>query len=116
MQISLKGTNFQLLESTREYVDRRLVRTAEKLLPNGNEAVHLSIEVEKTTKHHKKGEVFRSEVNLSMGKILLRAEAYGENLNAAIDKLESELAGEIKKFKGKKRTKMLKGARKAKGK
>ena len=32
MRVSLKGTNLQLLESTREYVDRKIVLAAEKLL------------------------------------------------------------------------------------
>jgi len=124
MQISLKGTNIQILESTREYVDRKLVRTAEKFFKparqlaggGGNEPVALSIEIEKTTKHHKKGDIFRAEASLSMGKINLRAESTAETLNNAIDEVEYELMREIKKFKEKRRTTMLKGARRVKGK
>ena len=50
-----------------------------------------------------------------MGKVSLRAEATSEKLNDAIDLVESELGAEIKKFKEKRRTQMLKGARKIKG-
>ncbi|MDO8522667.1 MAG: ribosome-associated translation inhibitor RaiA [bacterium] len=116
MQISLKGTNIQILESTREYVDRKLVRTAEKFFKDGGDSVALSIEVEKTTNHHKKGNIFRAEVNLKTGKVSLRAESTAETLNNAIDEVEYELSREIKKFKEKKRTEMLKGARRVKGK
>ena len=116
MQISLKGTNIQILESTREYVDRKLISSAEKLLKDGNETVGLKIEVEKTTKHHRRGKIFRAEANLAVGKYMLRAEALGETLNEAIDLVEGELSREIKKFKEKRRTAMLKGARKVKGK
>ena len=116
MQISLKGTNLQILESTREYVDRKLVHAVEKIMTDGDSAVVLKIEVEKTTEHHQKGKIFRAEANLSMGKTLLRAEALGESLNEAIDILENELSREIKHFKGKRRTEMLKGARRVKGK
>ncbi|MDP2669437.1 MAG: ribosome-associated translation inhibitor RaiA [bacterium] len=118
MQISLKGTNIQILESTREYVDRKLVRTAEKFFKGGGggDLVSLAIEVEKTTKHHKKGDIFRAEASLSMGKINLRAESTAETLNNAIDEVEYELMREIKKFKEKRRTTMLKGARRVKGK
>lgn len=124
MQISLKGTNIQILESTREYVDRKLVRTAEKFFKparqlaggDGGDSVALSIEVEKTTNHHKKGNIFRAEVNLKTGKVSLRAESTAETLTNAIDEVEYELSREIKKFKEKKRTEMLKGARRVKGK
>ena len=116
MQVSLKGTNIQILESTREYADKKIVQSAEKLLAGDSGGVVLNIEVEKTTEHHKHGKIFRAEANLSMGKNVLRAEALGETLNEAIDLVEGELTREIKKFKEKRRTAMLKGARKVKGK
>ena len=121
MRISLKGTNITLLESIREYVDRKLVRMVEKFLikpsrPAGgdDEPITLDLEVGKTTKHHRTGPYFRAEANLSVGKKLLRAEALGENLNEAIDLLEEELEREIKKFKERKRALTLKGARQLK--
>ena len=116
MQTSIKGTNIQILESTREYVDKKLVHAAEKLLVDGHGGVVLDIEVEKTTKHHKHGKIFRAEVNLQLGKNVLRAEALGETLNEAIDLVEGELTREIKKFKERRRSILLKGARKARGK
>lgn len=116
MRVSLKGTNIKLLESTREYVDSKLIRMTGRFLVLDGESVVLEIEVGKTTKHHKTGPYFRAEANLSIGKKLLRAEAIGENLNEAIDLLEEELEREIKKFKERKRALMLKGARRLKGK
>ncbi len=116
MKVSLKGTNIALLESTREYVDRKLVRMVEKLLARDEEPIALDIEVGKTTRHHRAGKIFRAEANLSVGRTLLRAEALGETLNEAIDLVEEELTREIKKFKEKRRTMLLKGARKIKGK
>lgn len=116
MHISLKGTNIQILESTREYVDRKLVRATEKLLKNGDEGASLSIEVERTTEHHNKGKIFRAETTLALGKNVLRAEALADTLNEAIDMVQGEITREIKKFKDKRRTEMLKGARKMKGK
>ncbi|QQG42931.1 MAG: ribosome-associated translation inhibitor RaiA [Candidatus Giovannonibacteria bacterium] len=114
MRVSLKGTNIQLLESTREYVDKKIVRSAEKLLVHDGDALSLEIEVGKTTRHHKTGPYFRAEANLSVGKTMLRAEALGETLNEAIDLVEGELTREIKKFKEKKRTMLLRSARKIK--
>lgn len=114
MRVSLKGTNIALLESTREYVDKKIVRVVEKLFIRESEVIALDIEVGKTTKHHRAGKIFRAEANLSVGKTLLRAEALGETLNEAIDLVENELKQEIKKFKEKRRTMLLKGARKLK--
>ena len=51
---------------------------------------------------------------MSTGKNLLRAEAAGETLNEAIDLVEEELEVEIKKFKERRRSLMLKNARKLK--
>ena len=116
MRLSLKGTNIQVLESTAEYVDRKLVKTVERFMSGGDAAVSLKIEVERTTRHHRKGKIFRAEANLSFGKKVLYAEAFGETLNEAIDLLEEELEREIKKFKERKRALMLKGARRLKGK
>ena len=123
MRVSLKGTNIKLLDSTREYLDKKLVRMVNKFLikparrqGGDDEPITLELEVGKTTKHHKTGPYFRAEANLSVGKTLLRAEAMGENLNKAIDLLEEELEREIKKFKERKRALMLKGARQLKGK
>ena len=111
MRVSLKSTNLQLLESTREYVDKKIVLATEKLLVRDGDVLSLEIEVGKTTRHHKTGPYFRAEANLSVGKTMLRAEALGETLNEAIDLVEGELTREIKKFKERRRSLMLKGAR-----
>lgn len=116
MQISLKGTNIQILESTTEYVDNKLVKTVEKFIGRDGEAISLKIEVERTTKHHRKGKIFRAEANLSLGKKTLYSEAFGETLNEAIDLLEEELEREIKHFKGRARSLMLKRVRKLRNK
>ena len=115
MRVSLKSTNIKLSESTREYVDWKLVRMVEKFLSKDGEPTMLDIEVGKTTRHHKTGPFFRAEANLKIGKTLLRAEEEAETLNEAIDEVEYALGREIKKFKERKRALMLKGARRLKG-
>ena len=52
MRVSLKSTNIKLSESTREYVDWKLVRMVEKFLSKDGEPTMLDIEVGKTTRHH----------------------------------------------------------------
>lgn len=74
------------------------------------------IEIGKTTKHHKKGDVFRAEADLVLPHKIIRAEAETPDLYTSIDLLETELQRQIRVFKGKAKTIMLKGARKVRGK
>lgn len=111
MIVSLKGTNIEITESIQEYFDEKIIKLVEKLISKNSEVVKLNLEAERTTRHHRHGKIFRAEANLSIGKILLRAEALGENLHEAIDLLEEELRREIKKFKTKKTALDRKGAR-----
>ena len=57
------------------------------------------IEISRTTKHHKKGEVFRAAADLRLPKKILRAEAYAENIRTAIDEARNMLRSEIDKYK-----------------
>lgn len=59
-------------------------------------------ELEKTTNHHFKGEIYRAEVNLSLGGDLLRVEKTEKDLYKAIDKVKDHLDVVIKKYKDKK--------------
>lgn len=111
MIISLKGTNIEVSTSIKEYFDEKIVKLIEKLISKNDELLKLDLEAERTTRHHRHGKIFRAEANLSIGKILLRAEALGEDLHEAIDLLEEELRREIKKFKNKRIALERKGAR-----
>lgn len=103
----------ELLDSIKGYLDKKIIAVAERFF-KAEEPVNLDIEVGKATKHHNKGKVFRAEVNLLVGKKMLRAESYGEDLYEAIDLLEAELENEIKKFKARIKTLIIKGARSVK--
>jgi len=60
------------------------------------------VEVEKTTNHHQKGEIYRAEVNLMIGGDLLRIEKTEKDVFKAIDKVKDHLDMVIKKYKDKK--------------
>ena len=57
------------------------------------------IEVSRTTKHHKKGEVFKVSADLRLPHKVLRAEEYAENMRTAIDEARNVLRAEIDKYK-----------------
>lgn len=111
MEIIFKSKNFSLTPSIEEYVQKK-IRTLEKFLKNfDQETIKIEVEVGRTTYHHKSGEVFRAEINLSLGRQLLRAESEQTDLFSAIDEVRDDLEQEIKKFKDRKETIFLRGAR-----
>lgn len=111
MIVSLKGTNLEVSQSIRDYLDEKIVKLVEKLFSKNQELLKLDLEVGRVTRHHRHGKVFRAEANLSVGSRNLYADSVGENLHEAIDLLEEELEKEIKKFKGKRIALERKGAR-----
>ncbi len=94
----------------REYLEDKVVRVADRLMGD-DEAAILEIEFALDTRHHRKGEVWRAEANLALGKKVIRAEETGEDPHAVIDALGDELSREIKSFKDKSKTKHIRGAR-----
>lgn len=111
MEIILKGKDFEITSSVEDYL-RKKIKSLEKFFKNFNEELmKAEIEVGRTTRHHQTGDIFRAEINLSVGGKLFRAESEKDDLFAAIDEVRDDLAREIRKFKTKKETIFIRGAR-----
>lgn len=118
MKTNLKYTNIPPSPAVETYIAQKIgeldkfinIRdTAEK----GNAAVEAWVEVGRTTGHHKKGDVFRAEVQVKLpGKASIRAESVQPDLHLAIDETRDELERQLKRYKNKQRTKALRSARK----
>ena len=80
--IQAKGTT--LTPSLRQYIFDKITDPLEKFLSDDESAI-VEVELELTTKHHKKGPVWRAEVNVMIGKTLLRGEQYAEEAHDIID-------------------------------
>lgn len=74
----------------------------------------LDIQLERTTRHHQKGKVFRAAANFDVDGTMLRAEVEDADIYAACNILREELEREIKKWKTKSFTLEKRGARAAK--
>jgi len=80
MEIIFKSKNFELTSSIEDYV-RKKIETLGKFLKNFNqEIIKFEVEVGRTTHHYKSGDIFRAEINLSLGGRLLRVESEREDL------------------------------------
>lgn len=100
MQIDIKGTNLELTQAIKDYVNEK-VGSVEKFF---DQALIARVDVGLISNHHQKGNVFRAEINLDVPrKHLLRAEAVRDDLYAAINEARDELERQVKKYKEKMR-------------
>ncbi|MBX4191851.1 MAG: ribosome-associated translation inhibitor RaiA [Candidatus Doudnabacteria bacterium] len=108
MNIVIKGTNLSLSPAVKDYVKEK-IGNLEKFIG----AMEAKVELERD-RHHQSGLVFRAEVMLIVGGKVMRAEAGGEDIFAAIDLVIPKMKEQISKFKDKKTTLGRRGARSAK--
>lgn len=111
MKINIKGTNIELSPSIYAYIEKKIGELS-KFIPDFGEIQEIDgrvksnveawVEVERTTKHHKKGTIFRAEAQIKIpGQTGVRAESCQWDLHVAIDEVKDELQRQIKKYKGK---------------
>lgn len=100
MQLNIKATNLELTPKLKEYVQLKMDRLDKYL--GKLKVISSRVEVEKTTNHHLKGEIYRAEVNITIGGDLLRVEKTEKDVFKAIDKAKDHLELVIKKYKDKK--------------
>ena len=102
MKIHLKATNIDLTEPLKVYVEEKL-GGLEKFIGRWDVegAVELWAEVGRTTRHHKKGDVFMAEADLRLPGKVLRAEDEDFDVRVAIDRVREKLERDIKKYKDK---------------
>ncbi|SRR3989344_3775737 len=93
MQINTKATNITMTPAISEYVEKK-VNMLEKFF-RGASDVLVSVEVGKTTKHHKSGDIFRAEIHVVTSGQEYYAEAETEDLYAAIDEVKDEIVHEL---------------------
>ena len=85
-----------------------------KFLDSKDESVLCEVELGKTTRHHKGGDVFRTEINLHIAGKNLRAVSETDELFASIDIAKDEMARELQLNKDKKVSLLKKGGAKIK--
>ncbi len=109
MKIYITTIHLDLTPTFRTYIEKNLSpveRLIKKYDPDGT--VKLKLEIARTTKHHKHGDVFMAAANLDLPKNILRAEARADDPRKAVDLLKNILSGEVRKY----RTKDLSSRRK----
>ena len=113
LRLKIKSTGLENDAGAIKYLESKIPQL-ERVLPKGESAVSCAVELEKTTKHHIAGKIYRAEFNVRVGKTLFRAEEIAESIEAAIDAAKDEVKVEITKAMTKRKTVARAGAREMK--
>lgn len=116
MQIIIKGTKIKLTQTLKDFIEEK-IKDLEKLfeykVKQGFE-VKAFVEVGKTSKHHRKGDVFFAECQIFLPGKGVRAVAEREDLKLAICEVKDELQIQLKKYKNIQMEKIARGKRRIK--
>ncbi len=110
--MTIKTTLYEQTPEIIEYLEKRM-QTLEKYLPDGETAIVCDVELEKLTEQQN-GSVYRTEVNLKIGGTLLRAEATGETMEEAIDRVKQDMKTKLVRTQGKRMSLIRRGAKRLK--
>ena len=98
MKIDISTKNISLDEPIRIFIEEK-IGGLDHLI--GNSDGQAKVEIGKPSEHHRSGDIFFAEVNLTLGGKLIRATCDHEDLYNAITGVKDELQVQIKKFKEK---------------
>jgi len=101
MNISIRAKNLQLVPELKIYAEEKISQAVERFLKEYKKPVDVSVELIRVTKHHQKGKIFRTEVQINLHGQRIVAEASGESIEESIDEVKDELEKEIRKQRGK---------------
>ncbi len=105
MRITIKAKNLELTEELQNFIEEKIgslkkfVKILKEERGEGKTLAEAFVEVEKETRHHKKGKIFKAEAQISLPGKILMAQARGEDLPGIVVKLKDALQQEIKKYK-----------------
>ena len=102
MRIEVNAVRLDLSEALRQHIEKKIgsvEKMVKKFETNGELIAY--VEVSKTTRHHKQGEVYYAEITLRLPQKTIRIERTSEDAYGAIDELKDELKeamSEVKEF------------------
>ncbi len=109
MQKNIKATNFELTPAISDYIEKRFA-VFDRFIPVDIDGAKCDVEVAKTTRHHKQGDVFKAEVHLVFSGKNFYGTAEKNDLYSAIDVVRDEIVRSLSTSKDKNMSLMRKGA------
>ena len=113
MNIIIKGTNLELHNDLKEYVNEK-IGGLKKFIENesvDSNSIIARVELAKTTRHHQHGDIYKAEVNLQFSGKTLREVEESDDIYKSIDSVKDKLKEMVTSYKDEKRTRTRRGAR-----
>ena len=110
MKINIKATSIELTQAISDYVYKKISSIEKYLDKKSSPNIIAQVEVGRSTRHHKTGNIFRAEVHITGVGLDLYAVSEMEDLYAAIDVVKDEIVHNVVQSKGKRQTLAKKGA------
>jgi ribosomal subunit interface protein len=102
MKIIIESVGMELTEAVRVFIEGKF-RTLERLMKRfeGEGESTINVAVLRTTRHHRKGEIYEVIAGIRLPKKSLRIAESGEDVRMAADQAKDVLRMEIEKYKEK---------------
>ena len=104
MHLTITGRNFTLTQPLKTYATEKVMALFARLAtaPQVAQALHVDIEMIRETQHHRKGEIWKAAVTITLPqqKRPLHASAVHNDIYAAVDLLIEEIEREMQTYKG----------------
>lgn len=108
MKMNVKATGMELTPEILSYAEKRLIKVGRYL--EASDPV-MSIELGKSTQHHRQGNIFRAEIRIAGGGADFYAAKETSDLHRSIDEVKDEIIREVTKKQGRRRHLMRRGQR-----
>ena len=103
----IKITGMEMTPAISDYVHKRIDALTKFIDPSLQSLAE--VEIGRITKHHNKGDVYKAEMHLTVGKDLYRIDVIESDLYVAIDMMKDRVIQEVTKMKDKKISLFRKG-------
>lgn len=103
MNIQIKTTNIELTPAIANYVNKKFASLS-KLLNGEPKSSLCYVDIGRTTRHHKQGDIFRADVNMEAHGKHVYASSEKADLYMAIDDVKKEILSKLKTVKEKKKS------------
>ncbi len=115
MRITIKSVRVNLSPALKEYVQKKVSALGRFLKRfDKNDSVTAAVEIERTTEHHRHGEIYHASVDIDLPGKKIRAEEEHSDLLAAVEIAKDKAKTDVRKYKEKTVEKNSKRARKKK--
>ena len=109
MNITINTSGIEITGAIRDYAEKK-IESLSKFIRTDSNNIIANIELGQSTKHHKSGNIFRAEINISFVGKKFRAVSEKEDLYASIDEARDSIERELVSHKDKAQTLFRRGA------